>query len=125
MAAAVFALASTLMQRGGLQAPRLSVRHPSSFLHLAGQGSWLVGAALVFVGWTLQAMALDRGTVTVIEPIFSTTVVFVLPLGWWLTAQTVTLRQALQARCPASPMQAMRGAHSAPQARVLRSLSEC
>ena len=56
-----------------------------------------MGAALVLVGWILQAMALDRGSVTVIEPIFSMTVVFVLPLGWWLTAQTVTLKHALRA----------------------------
>jgi drug/metabolite transporter (DMT)-like permease len=42
-------------------------------------------------------MALDRGRVAVIQPIFTMTIVFVLPLGWWLTAQVVTVKQVLEA----------------------------
>jgi uncharacterized membrane protein len=97
IAAAIFAVSTVLQQKGGLKAPPLSVRHPGSFVHLAGQGTWLIGMALLIPGWTLQAMALDRGRVDVIEPIFTMTVVFVLPLGWWLTAQTVAVKQVLQA----------------------------
>ena len=40
--------------------------------------------ALLIPGWTLQAMALDRGRVDVIEPIFTMTVAARVPLGWWL-----------------------------------------
>jgi drug/metabolite transporter (DMT)-like permease len=97
MAAGIFALSTVLQQRGGLKAPPLSVRHPGSFLQLAGQGTWLIGMALLIPGWILQAMALDRGRVAVIQPIFTMTIVFVLPLGWWLTAQTVTAKQVLEA----------------------------
>ena len=97
IAAGIFALATVLQQRGGLKAPPLSIRHPASFVHLAGQGTWLVGMALLIPGWILQAMALDRGRVAVIQPIFTMTIVFVLPLGWWLTAQVVTAKQVLEA----------------------------
>lgn len=97
VAAAIFALSTVLQQRGGLKAPPLSLRHPESFVHLAGQGTWLVGMALLLPGWALQAMALDRGQVAVIQPILTMTIVFVLPLGWWLTAQTVTLKQVVEA----------------------------
>lgn len=97
VAAAIFALSTVLQQRGGLKAPPLSLRHPESFVHLAGQVTWLVGMALLLPGWALQAMALDRGQVAVIQPILTMTIVFVLPLGWWLTAQTVTLKQVLEA----------------------------
>lgn len=97
IAAGIFALSTVLQQRGGLKAPPLSIRHPGSFVHLAGQGTWLVGMALLIPGWILQAMALDRGRVAVIQPIFTMTIVFVLPLGWWLTAQTVTVSQVLEA----------------------------
>src|SRR5262245_53148288 len=93
VAAAIFALSTVLQQRGGLNAPPLSLRHPGSFARLGGQRTWLVGMALLLPGWMLQAAALDRGQVSVIEPIFTMTVVFVLPLGYWLTAQTVTARQ--------------------------------
>ena len=97
VASGVFALSTVLQQRGGLRAPPLSLRHPSSFARLGGQATWLVGFALLVPGWILQAMALDRGRVAVIQPIFTMTIVFVLPLGWWLTAQTVTVRQVLEA----------------------------
>jgi drug/metabolite transporter (DMT)-like permease len=97
VAAGVFAFSTVLQQRGGLKAPRLSLRHPSSFARLGGQATWLVGFGLLIPGWILQAMALDRGRVAVIQPIFTMTIVFVLPLGWWLTAQTVTIRQVLAA----------------------------
>jgi uncharacterized membrane protein len=97
IAAGIFALSTVLQQRGGLKAPPLSIRHPGSFIHLAGQGTWLVGMALLIPGWILQAMALDRGRVAVIQPIFTMTIVFVLPLGGWLTAQTITVKQVLEA----------------------------
>ena len=97
VASGIFALSTVLQQRGGLKAPPLSLRHPASFARLGGQVTWLVGFALLVPGWILQAMALDRGRVAVIQPIFTMTIVFVLPLGWWLTAQVVTLRQAVEA----------------------------
>jgi uncharacterized membrane protein len=97
IAAAIFALSTVLQQRGGLNAPALSLRHPASFARLGGQVTWLVGFLLLIPGWILQAMALDRGRVAVIQPIFTITIVFVLPLGWWLTAQTVTVSQVLEA----------------------------
>jgi drug/metabolite transporter (DMT)-like permease len=97
VAAAIFALSTVLQQRGGLNAPPLSLRHPASFVHLADETTWLAGMLLLVPGWTLQAMALDRGRVAVIQPIFTMTVVFVLPLGYWLTNQTVTRAQVGEA----------------------------
>lgn len=97
IAAGIFALSTVMQQRGGLKASPLSIRHPGSFVHLAGQGTWLIGIALLIPGWILQAMALDRGRVAVIQPIFTMTIVFALPLGSWLTAQTVTVTQVLEA----------------------------
>jgi drug/metabolite transporter (DMT)-like permease len=37
---------------------------------LPGREPWLIGIALLIPGWILQAMALDRGRVAVIQPIF-------------------------------------------------------
>jgi uncharacterized membrane protein len=96
IAGGIFAFSTVLQQRGGLKAPPISLRHPGSFVHLAGQSTWLIGMALLIPAWILQAMALDRGRVAVIQPIFTMTIVFVLPLGWWLTAQTIT-KQVLEA----------------------------
>ena len=97
IASAIFALSTVLQQRGGLKAPALSLGHPASFARLAQQKTWLIGMALLIPGWTLQAMALDRGRVAVIQPIFTLGVVFILPLGYWLTNQTVTWQQVGEA----------------------------
>jgi drug/metabolite transporter (DMT)-like permease len=54
---------------------------------------WLLGTAFLFVGYGTQAAALDRGRLVVIQPLMVTTIVWALPLGWWLTHQHVTRRQ--------------------------------
>jgi hypothetical protein len=40
IAAVIFAVSTVLQQKGGLEAPPLSLRHPRSFVRLAGQGTW-------------------------------------------------------------------------------------
>jgi drug/metabolite transporter (DMT)-like permease len=49
------------------------------------------------VGYVLQAGALDRGRLAVIQPLLVTTIVFALPLGWWLTNQHVGRREVVGA----------------------------
>ena len=61
VAAAIFALSTVLQQRGGLQAPPLSLRHPASFIRLGGHLTWFVGFALLVPGWILQAWRLTAG----------------------------------------------------------------
>ena len=55
-----------------------------SLVRLVGQRMWLLGTAALLVGYVLQAGALDRGRLAVIQPLLVTTVVFALPLGWLL-----------------------------------------
>jgi hypothetical protein len=56
IAAAIFAVSTVLQQKGGLKAPPLSLRHPGSFVHLAGQGTWLIGVAILIPGWILLSL---------------------------------------------------------------------
>lgn len=92
-AAFLFALAAALQQKGALGLPEISVRHPSSLARLAGQTMWLAGTAALLSGYALQAAALDRGRLAIIQPLLVTTVVFALPLGYFLTRQHVGLRE--------------------------------
>jgi drug/metabolite transporter (DMT)-like permease len=50
---------------------------------------WLFGTVALLVGYVLQAAALDRGRLAIIQPLLVMTVVFALPLGYVLTAQHV------------------------------------
>ena len=53
-----------------------------SLVRLVGQRMWLLGTCALLVGYVLQAAALDRGRLAVIQPLLVVTVVFALPLGW-------------------------------------------
>ena len=93
LAAVSFALAATLWQKASLSLTVVSVRRPTSFLVLLTQWVWLLGLAAQVVGVCLQAAALDRGRVSIIQPLLVTTVIWALPLGYFLTHQTIGRRE--------------------------------
>ena len=93
MAAFLFALAATLQQKGALNLAGVSLAKPMSLVRLVGQRMWLLGTAALLIGYLLQAAALDRGRLAVIQPLLVVTVVFALPLGWLLTNQRVGRRE--------------------------------
>ena len=89
VAAFLFAVAATLQQKGALNLPEISLRDPATLARLAGQTMWLLGTVALLTGYVFQAAALDRGRLAIIQPLLVTTVVFALPLGYFLTSQTV------------------------------------
>ena len=93
VAAFLFALAAALQQKGALNLPEISIRHPESLARLAGQTMWLAGTLALLAGYLFQAAALDRGRLALIQPLLVTTVVFALPLGYFLTRQHVGRRE--------------------------------
>jgi drug/metabolite transporter (DMT)-like permease len=97
VAAFCFALAATLQQRGALNLPTISLADPKSLIRLAGNMTWLVGTLVLFTGYLFQAGALDRGRLAVIQPLLVTTIVFALPLGYFLTKQHVGQREVIGA----------------------------
>jgi len=97
IAAFLFALAATLQQKGALNLPTISLAHPMSLVRLAGERVWLLGTIALFTGYLFQAGALDRGRLSVIQPLLVTTVVFALPLGYFLTKQHVGRREVFGA----------------------------
>jgi drug/metabolite transporter (DMT)-like permease len=97
VAALLFALAATLQQKGALNLPEISLRHPASLARLVGQTMWLVGTLALFTGYAFQAAALDRGRLVIIQPLLVVTVVFALPLGYFLTGQKVGRREVIGA----------------------------
>jgi drug/metabolite transporter (DMT)-like permease len=97
VAAFCFALAATLQQKGALGSGEVSFAHPASLLRLATHPVWLAGTAALLVGYVLQAAALDRGRLAIIQPLLVTTIVFALPLGYFLTHQRVGRREVLGA----------------------------
>jgi drug/metabolite transporter (DMT)-like permease len=97
VAALLFALAAALQQKGALNLPELSLRHPASLVRLIGQTTWLLGTVALLVGYVVQAAALDRGRLAIIQPLLVMTIVFALPLGYFLTNQHVGRREVIGA----------------------------
>jgi drug/metabolite transporter (DMT)-like permease len=95
-AAVSFAFAATLWQRASM-ASGIGPGQGKAFLRLLTNWVWLIGLGAQITGVLLQAAALDRGRVSIIQPLLVTTVVWALPLGYVLTNQTVTRRHGLGA----------------------------
>ena len=96
LAAIFFALAATLWQRASL-ALGVEAGGPQSLLRLLGSGVWLLGLVAQGAGVVLQAAALDRGRVAIIQPLLVTTIIWAMPLGYFLTNQVITTRHVLGA----------------------------
>ena len=97
VAAFLFALAATLQQKGALNLSELSLRDPASLARLVGQTTWLLGTGALLIGYVFQAAALDRGRLSIIQPLLVMTIVFALPLGYFLTSQHVGRKEVLGA----------------------------
>ena len=93
VAALLFALAATLQQKGAMHLPKVSLAQPMSLIRLVGQTTWLIGTLVLGAGYLFQAAALDRGRLSVIQPLLVSTVVFALPMGYFLTRQRVGRRE--------------------------------
>ncbi|HET6623440.1 MAG TPA: DMT family transporter [Gaiellaceae bacterium] len=89
VAAFFFALAATLQQKGALGLGEVSLDSPASLLRLAKQTWWLLGTVALLAGYVFQAIALANGRLAVIQPLLVTTIVFALPLGYFLTNQVI------------------------------------
>lgn len=97
IAAFCFGLAATLQQKGALLLGVDDEGKPRSIAALAKSRWWLIGTGVLLVGYLLQAVALDKGRLSIIQPLLVTTVVWALPLGYYLTAQHVGRREVIGA----------------------------
>ena len=97
VAAFFFALAATLQQKGALGMGEVSLGSAKSFLSLAKQTWWLLGTVALLAAYAFQAVALANGRLAVIQPLLVTTIVFALPLGYFLTNQAIHRREVVGA----------------------------
>jgi drug/metabolite transporter (DMT)-like permease len=96
VAAGLFALAATLQQKGALDFG-VSPENLRSLLRLVRSHWWFAGTVALLVGYAVQAVALDHGRLAIIQPLLVTTVVFALPLGYFITDQEVGRREVVGA----------------------------
>jgi drug/metabolite transporter (DMT)-like permease len=91
LGACAFALGSVLQQKGTLEAPA-DGDDPRFLIQTLKRPVWLVGGVFQATGWVLQAAALDRGSLIVVQSITATSLVIALPLGAHFTNQQISRR---------------------------------
>lgn len=91
LAALAFALGSVLQQRGTLETAA-GEGDPRFLTQILRRPVWLAGAACQSSGWVLQAAALDRGSLIVVQSLTTMSLVLALPLGARLTHQRLSRR---------------------------------
>jgi hypothetical protein len=96
LAALAFAAGTVLQQRGALLTPA-GAEDARFLVQILREPVWLGGAALQAVGWVLQAAALDRGSLVVVQSLTTLSLVMALPLGAWLTDQRIGQREVVGA----------------------------
>jgi drug/metabolite transporter (DMT)-like permease len=92
VAAVFFALGTVLQQKGTL-GTEAAEGDPHFLLQILRRPVWLTGAILMASGWVLQAMALDRASLLVVQSITALSLVIALPLGALLTDQHIGRRE--------------------------------
>jgi hypothetical protein len=99
VSAMCFALAAALQQRGQFTLAHAgsAVRGLTGLFRLVAVPVWLLGTLILLAGYATQGVALGRGRLVVVQPLMVTTIVWALPLGYWLTSQHVVRRQVLGA----------------------------
>jgi drug/metabolite transporter (DMT)-like permease len=91
LAALAFAFGTVLQQRGTLDTDAAE-GDPHFLTEIIRKPVWLLGALAQALGWVLQAAALDRGSLIVVQSLCAMSLVFALPIGVRLTDQHVGRR---------------------------------
>jgi drug/metabolite transporter (DMT)-like permease len=89
-AAIAFAVGTVLQQKGTLSTSDSDARF---LVQILKKPVWLIGMLCQVLGWILQAMALDRASLVVVQSLCAMSLVVALPLGVWLTHQVAGLRE--------------------------------
>jgi drug/metabolite transporter (DMT)-like permease len=92
VAAIAFALGSVLQQKGTLET-EAAEDDPRFLIQILHKPIWLMGALSQTAGWVLQAAALDRASLMVVQALSALSLVMALPLGMWLTHQNIGRRE--------------------------------
>jgi drug/metabolite transporter (DMT)-like permease len=91
LAAFAFAFGNVLQQKGTLEASA-GEQDPRFLVEILHRPVWLAGGGMQMAGWVLQAAALDRGGLVVVQSLTSLSLVIALPLGARLTGQEISRR---------------------------------
>lgn len=90
LAAFGFAVASVGQQRIARALPREHALHASLLVVLASNGKWLLATAVDFGAFAVEAVALNVGSLAVVQALLATSLLFALPISAGLLGHRLT-----------------------------------
>lgn len=93
VAALFFAAGYVLQYHEAHAAPERLFLSPRLLLELARHRIWLFGIGAMIIGDALQAVALAKGSLAIVEPILTTSLLFALPLSAAWRRETLRARE--------------------------------
>lgn len=82
-------LGFVLQQQAAQRAPQSDILHWRLLLDLVRMPEWLLGTAFTTSGLILSAFALDKGEVSLVEPLLATNLLFAMALSRVITRQSL------------------------------------
>ena len=95
--AVLFAFGTVLQQKGAMEEAGDENLGAGGMVRLLRRPVWLLGVAIDALGYACQAAALGIGTIVVVQPLLTLSVVFALPIGARLTGQRIGRREVFGA----------------------------
>jgi drug/metabolite transporter (DMT)-like permease len=92
VASVLFALGTVLQQKGTMST-EAGEDDPRFLVQILHRPVWLTGAVLMAIGWVVQAAALDRAALVVVQSLTALQLVIALPLGALFTNQHIGKRE--------------------------------
>jgi drug/metabolite transporter (DMT)-like permease len=83
-----------VLQQKGTLSTKAGEKDPHFLLEILHQPIWLFGMLGEVAGWILQAMALDRASLVVVQSLTALSLIVALPFGVWLTNQHIGWRES-------------------------------
>ena len=81
LAAGAFGSGVVCQQRSAMEVPAELAARPSLLVRLVRRPLWLLGLLADLAGFALQALALRRGSLVVVQPLITTSLLFTLALS--------------------------------------------
>jgi drug/metabolite transporter (DMT)-like permease len=90
LAAFVFGSGVVLQQQAALDLPDAMAARPTMLVRLVRRPLWLFGLSADVIGFGIQAWALHRGSLVVVQPLVTTSLLFTLVLDYTVFHQAIT-----------------------------------
>ena len=99
VASALFGAGVALQQRPAAEVPREYAARPALLLRVVRNPAWVAGVVAEIAAFVTQLIALRRGSLVIVQPLLTTSLLFTFALGSWWARQPISRRDWMSIAC--------------------------